>query len=437
MHAAVVELDPLADTVRSAAQDHDPVTVARSDLALVLPGGVVVGGLGLELGGAGVHQLVGGLDAQVAPGGAHLGGLHAAGGGDLRVGVAQALGLAQQVRAELLRAQATLELDQLAHVLEEPGIHRGRLEELLQGPARAQGLVQVDQPLGVGGAQQRGKDLARRRLDALDLAARVEAEARLAGLEPAQGLLECLLEGPADGHRLAHALHLRAKRGVGAAELLEGEARDLHHRVVDGGLEAGRGLPGDVVLDLVEGVAHGELGGELGDREARRLGGQGGRARDARVHLNDHDPTGLGVDRELAVRAAGLHADLAHDADRGVAQVLVLAVGERLGRRDGHRVPGVDAHRIEVFDGAHDHDVVVLVAHDLHLELLPPEQRLLHEDLAVHREGEAARHDLLELLHVVGDAAAGAAKREGRADHARQADLGQDPAGLLGGVRDA
>ena len=45
----------------------------------------------------------------------------------------------------------------------------------------------------------------------------------------------------------------------------------------------------------------------------------------------------LGLHRELHVRAAGLDADLAHDRLGGVAQLLVLAVGQRLRRRDGDR----------------------------------------------------------------------------------------------------
>ena len=55
------------------------------------------------------------------------------------------------------------------------------------------------------------------------------------------------------------------------------------------------------------------------------------------------------------------------------------------------------------------------VAHHLHLELFPAEHRFLDQHLVV---GEASRprlHDVDELLAVVGDAAAGAAQREGRA----------------------
>jgi hypothetical protein len=103
----------------------------------------------------------------------------------------------------------------------------------------------------------------------------VGAETEAAGFQRAHRLLEGLLEGPADGHGFAHRLHRRGQDVVGLGEFLEGPAGDLDHAVVDGGLEGGVGLAGDVVFDLVEGVADGQLGGDLGDGEAGGLGGQG------------------------------------------------------------------------------------------------------------------------------------------------------------------
>ena len=61
--AAVVELDALADAVGSAAQDHDLVSFRSSGPRPPFVGGIVVRGVGLELGGAGVHQLIDRLDA--------------------------------------------------------------------------------------------------------------------------------------------------------------------------------------------------------------------------------------------------------------------------------------------------------------------------------------------------------------------------------------
>jgi hypothetical protein len=132
-------------------------------------------------------------------------------------------------------------------------------------------------------------------------------------------------------------------------------------------------------LQLVEAVAHGQLRGDLGDGVARGLRRQRGAARDARVHLDDDQAPVRRVERELDVAAARLHADLADDVARRVAHALVLAVGERHGRRHGDGVTGVHAHRVEVLDGADHDEVVGRVADDLELELLPAQQALLHQ----------------------------------------------------------
>jgi len=243
----------------------------------------------------------------------------------------------------------------------------------------------------------------------------------MAGFQGANRLLERLLEAAADGHRLPHRLHRGGEHRRAALELLKGEARDLGDHVVDRGLEAGRRGAGDVVDDLVERVAHRQAGGDLGDREAGGLRGQGRTAAHPRVHL-DHDHIAVGgVDRELDVAAAGIHADLADDRNRLVAQALVFAVGEGLGRGHGDRVTGVHPHRVEVLDRAHDHHVVCGVAHHLQLELLPADQRLLDQDLGDGTGLKAALADRLEFLGVVGNAAAAAAEGEGGADDARVA----------------
>ena len=63
------------------------------------------------------------------------------------------------------------------------------------------------------------------------------------------------------------------------------------------------------------------------------------------------------------------------------------------------------------------------VAHDLHLVLFPAEHRFLDQHLADRRGVDAALHDVEIFVAIVGDAAAGAAQGEGRADDGRQADM--------------
>ena len=80
----------------------------------------------------------------------------------------------------------------------------------------------------------------------------------------------------------------------------------------------------------------------------------------------------------------------------------------------------------------------LLVAHHLHLELFPAEQRLLDQQLAASARASRPRlHDLDELVLVVGDAAAGAAQRERGPDHRREADRRLHLERLLQAVRDA
>ena len=215
---------------------------------------------------------------------------------------------------------------------------------------------------------------------------------------------------------------MRRQLGVGHGELLKGPARHLDDDVVERRLEARRGLARDVVGDLVERVAHGQLGGDLGDREAGRLGGQRRAARDPRVHLDDHDLAAAGIDGELHVGAPGVDPDLADDRLGGVAQLLVLAVGQGEGGRHRDAVAGVHAHRVDVLDGADDHHVVGSVAHDLELELVPAGHRLFEHHLADGAQPQAVLGPP-QALAVVGDAAAGAAHGEGGPHDQRQAEI--------------
>ena len=221
-----------------------------------------------------------------------------------------------------------------------------------------------------------------------------------------------LRERPADAHDLADRFHLRGEAGLSARELLEREPRQLDDDVVERRLEGRRRRPRDVVRDLVQRVADGELGGDLRDRVAGGLGRQRGRARDARVHLDDDQLAVLAVQGELDVRAAGLDADRADHGRRGVAQHLVLAVAQRLRGCDGGRVAGVDAHRVDVLDRADDDHVVDAVADHLELELAPAGDRLLEQDLRDRALAQSALDRMLELLRRGGEAAAVAAERE-------------------------
>ena len=143
-----------------------------------------------------------------------------------------------------------------------------------------------------------------------------------------------------------------------------------------------------------------------------------------------------GLHRELDVAAAGVHADLAQHRDADIAHVLVFAVGQGHRGRDGDRVAGVHAHRVDVLDRADHHDVVVAVAHEFELVLFPAEHALLDQHLVHRGFGEAAGREPVEFLVGVGQAGAEAAHGEGGADDDRQTEVGDGLADLVHGLAD-
>jgi len=332
--------------------------------------------------------------------------------GDLGVREAVPFGRPQQVQVELrCRLDHGCDLQQQHELVDKPGIDLGRLVHLLRGGAGAERLHDHVEAAVVR-PRRRGQQVVERLGDLIR-----EAERRLRILEAAQGLAQRLGEVPADGHRLADTLHVRGQRGVGRGELFECESRHLDHDVVQGRFEAGRSLLGNVVRDFVECVANGDFRGDLGNGKAGRLRGQGRRSRYPRVHL-DHDHSSIGwVDRELDVAAAGIHPNRTDDADRDIAHPLVLAVGESHCRSHGDRIAGMHSHRVQILDGADDHDVVGLVAHDLELVLLPAQDRLLDQHLAGGAGRQAGAGHPAKISFVVGQARAHATHGEAGADY--------------------
>ena len=96
----------------------------------------------------------------------------------------------------------------------------------------------------------------------------------------------------------------------------------------------------------------------------------------------------------------------------------------------------MDAHRIDILDRADDDGIVGAVAHDFHLIFLPTEQRFLDQHFGGRRGVETGGDDSDELVAIIGDAAAGAAHGEARADDRGQADELQRGHRLFHGVGD-
>ena len=98
---------------------------------------------------------------------------------------------------------------------------------------------------------------------------------------------------------------------------------------------------------------------------------------------------GLGVMRELDIRAAD-DLDRLDDVVGVLLQPLLELRVDRQHRRGAEGIAGVHAHRIDVLDEADGDHLVLGVAHDLELQLLPAEHGFLDQDLADQAGRDAA-----------------------------------------------
>ena len=399
VHARVVELNTLTDTVRARTQNHNRRLLVRRNLILHIVGGVVVRSERLKFGSTGVHGLEDRADTQSVANTAHNVLRRADNLSNLSVRETVALSQLQGLRVKVvtLSVNHASNLIQQHQLIQEPRVNLGSLVQLLHGSASQQSLLNLVDTLS-------GRNLCLlNQLSQLSLrqGQRLEREGGALLLERTHGLLQSLGEVTTQGHSLTNTLHGGGQGRVSSRELLKREARNLHNHIVEGRLEGRRGLLGDIVRDLIQGVTQGQLGRNLRNREAGSLRRKCRGTRHARVHLNDDDAAGLRIDRELDVTTTGVHANLTNHVDRNIAQLLELTVSQGQCGCHGDRVTGVHAHGVEVFDGADDHDVVVGVTHHLQLVFLPAEDGLLQQDLASRRVLNTGAGNTVEVFLVV------------------------------------
>ena len=381
MNAAVVELDSLANAIGAGTQDHDALLVSVGDLGFGgIVGLVVIRSLAGEFGSAGVYRFERRDDTELFAFCANGKLVRTAKMSDLDIGDAVRLRYAHGIgikRIEWDLGKRGLDGDHVVHPAHEEAIDFGNSADLVNSPACAKSIGKIVDAISRGTGKQRLEVFLGKLLTLT-----VAAETTTTVLKGTHSLAKRFFERATDGHDFADGLHASGERVVGVLELLECKARNLDDAVVDGRLEAGRGCLGDVIDDLVKGVAHSKASCRFGNREAGCLGSQGRGTRNTRVHLDDYHAAVLGVDGELNVRTASLNADLFENGQRCHAHALVFNVGKRLSGRNGDGVAGVNAHGIEVLDRANDDAVAGLIAHDLHLELFPALDALFDEDLA-------------------------------------------------------
>ncbi len=233
---------------------------------------------------------------------------------------------------------------------------------------------------------------------------------------------------PFNGHDLAGGLHLGTQGMVGVDEFVERPAGNLDDTVVQGGLEAGGGLLRYSVLDFIQRITGSNLGSHFGNGISGSFGSQSGRTAYTGVHFDD--------DVFLAVRVQGIlhvagpfHAQFPHDVDGSGTQHLHFPVGQGLAGCHYDGVAGVYAHRVDIFHVADGDAVIRMIPHHFVFDFLPAGHGPFNQGLADQGVHQTLGGDVIQLIHVVSDTAAGAAQGIGRTHDQGEAHL---PGKLLG-----
>ena len=152
MYAAVVKFNPLADTVRAAAEHHDFVAIlVRIRFALIFISGVHVGGVGSKFRRTGVHALVNRVQVELVTQFAHFRFAHARQFSQARIGEAFALQHPQEVSVETGDAKLChflFQTNQFFNLHQEPAVDVGQVKDAIDRQPRAERISDVPDTLG-------------------------------------------------------------------------------------------------------------------------------------------------------------------------------------------------------------------------------------------------------------------------------------------------
>ena len=247
VHAAIIELNPLPDPVRTAAEDHNllfgpaGVGLHLGDLYLGLVFGFIrgikVGRIGLEFRSAGVDKLKGGNDTLIGAQFAHgqLIGVHQL--RQLRVAEPVLLGVPQRIGAQGpaildLLDDVDFKVQDLGDVRQEPHVDLGQRVNVFQRPPLLQGILDVKNAGSVGFLQPPGHFVIGN-FPVIQLV----VQADVTDFQSPQPLLQRFLKCAADGHGLTDRFHLDAEDIQGLGKFFESETRNLDDAVINGRLK--------------------------------------------------------------------------------------------------------------------------------------------------------------------------------------------------------
>ena len=175
---------------------------------------------------------------------------------------------------------------------------------------------------------------------------------------------------------------LRSEQIPRLGEFVKSKTRQLDHHIVDRGFKRGWRFARNIIRNFVQGVAHGQLCGNFGNRKSGRFTRQCRGTGHARVHFNNDQPTGLRCGRRTGYWDPPVSTPISRIMRNAASRMSWYSLSVRVWA--GATVmesPVVNAERIEIFDGADDDHIVLGVTHHFQFKLFPTGNRLFNQDL--------------------------------------------------------
>ena len=242
-----------------------------------------------------------------------------------------------------------------------------------------------------------------------------------AGFQASDRFLKCFFVGLSNAHDFTYGAHLCTKLIFHTFKFFKGPAGKFDYHVVS----VGNVFVQCAVFstwNVLQGQTGCKHGGNQCDGETGSFGCQGRGTGSTRIDFNNNNTVGNRIVGELNI---GSSNDLYrfHDFVCLLLKTLLTFFGNGQHGSRAEGVTGVHTEGIDIFNEADRDHVVVFVADNFQLQLLPAQNRFFNQNLS-HQTGlQTSGTDNLQLFTIINKAAAGAAHGISRAKYNRIAQL--------------
>ena len=267
MDGGVIEFHALADADRAGPQHYDFLLIRNAGFVFLFVGGIKVGDIAFKFGSTGVNHFICRFDATLLSKAVNLRFRFVPQHADFFIGKAVFLGFPQCRDVILVAANLVFHCYDVPDFAEEEPVDGSLSCNAVHVTAQTEQLgdgidpvVCADADVGKEFFPAHGIELAQMNMKGADL-------------QGTDAFQQAFLKGPAYAHHFPGGFHLGGQGIVGVGKFVEGEAGQLGHHIIQRRFKRGGGVGN---LDLVQGHANADLGGDTGDGVATGLGSQGG-----------------------------------------------------------------------------------------------------------------------------------------------------------------